>query len=343
MKTIRVGVIGTGTMGERHCRVFSSLRYANFVGIADLNTERGQAVASDYGTDYFEDYQQLLSQVDAVTIATTTPAHFNLAMKALEQGVNVLVEKPITETLEQGRQLVARAKEKNLILQVGHIERFNRAYIQLKHVINGKRLIAINVRRLSSFDASNTDVDVIRDLMIHDLDLIGNLLGHKFESLHAWGRSISTDAIDHAEAIFSYKDGPIVTLIASRITEQKVRSIEAIAEGAYIEADLLGKSLLIHRRTFPQFINQAGTYRQESVIERIHVPMEEPLMLELRHFLECVSEGKPSSVPGQDGVYALELAEQITRQITERNSVNLSNLVNNGQKPLSTELTHLSA
>jgi predicted dehydrogenase len=262
-------------------------------------------------------------------------------MEALDQGVNVLIEKPLTETLEQGQQVVARAKENNLILQVGHIERFNRAYTQLKHVIDGKRLIAVNVRRLSSFDASNTDVDVIRDLMIHDLDLIGNLLGHQFESLHAWGRSISTDAIDHAEAIFSYKDGPIVTLVASRITEQKVRSIETIAEGAYIEADLLGKSLMIHRRTFPQFINEAGTYRQESVIERIHVPMQEPLMLELRHFLECVGEGNPSSVPGQDGLYALDLADQITQQIKQRNSLKLSGVPSNGHKTAPSELSQL--
>jgi len=340
MKNVRVGVIGAGTMGERHCRVYSSLRYADFVGLADLNVERGQAIASDYGTDYFEDYRQLLSKVDAVTIATTTPAHFKLAMEALEQNVHVLVEKPITETLDQGRQLVAKSKEKDLILQVGHIERFNRAYTQLKHVIDGKRLVAINVRRLSSFDASNTDVDVIRDLMIHDLDLIGNLLGQQFESMHAWGRSISTDAIDHAEAIFSYKDGPIVSLVASRITEQKVRSIEAIAEGAYIEADLLGKSLMIHRRTFPQFINQAGTYRQESVMERIHVPMEEPLMLELRHFLECVGKDIPSNVPGQDGLYALELADQITQQIKNRNSLELSN-ISNGQNVASPEVNSL--
>ena len=341
MKNVRVGVIGAGTMGERHCRVYSGLRYADFVGIADLNTERGQAVASDYGTRYFEDHRQLLAQVDAVTIATTTPSHFKLAMEALERGVHVLIEKPIAETLEQGRQLVAKAKEDNLVLQVGHIERFNRAYTQLKNVLDGKRLVAVNVRRLSSFDASNTDVDVIRDLMIHDLDLIGNLLGQQFESMHAWGRSISTNAIDHAEAIFSYKDGPIVTLVASRITEQKVRSIEAIAEGAYIEADLLGKSLMIHRRTFPQFINQAGTYRQESVIERIHVPMEEPLMLELRHFLECVGQGKPSNVPGQDGLYALELAEQITQQIKTRNSLELSNIDNN-QNAASPELNQLN-
>jgi predicted dehydrogenase len=154
---------------------------------------------------------------------------------------------------------------------------------------------------------------VIFDLMIHDLDLIINLMGKNLEGLNAWGRSISTEVIDHAVANLSFRNGPIATLFASRITEQKVRSIEVIAEGAYIEADLLGKNLLIHRRTFPQF--DSTKYRQESIIERIHVPMVEPLRLELEHFVDCIKEGKSSSVPGEDGLYALQLAQAVTEQI----------------------------
>jgi virulence factor len=316
MKNIRVGVVGVGTMGERHCRVYSSLRNADLVGIADLNAALGQAVAANYDTNYFKDYEQLLAEVDAISIVTTTPSHFKLAMTALERGVHVLVEKPMTETVEQGKQLVEAAEQYRRVLQVGHIERFNPVYTELKNVLTGMRLVAINVRRLSPFDISNTDVDVIRDLMIHDLDLIINLVGPDFENLNAWGRSISTSAIDHAVANFSFRDGPIVTLTASRVTEQKVRLIEVIAEGAYIEADLLSKSLMIHRRTFPQYVgHNAGKYRQESVIERIHVPMVEPLMLEIRHFVECVRDGKPSGVSGQDGLLAIQLAQTIAELI----------------------------
>jgi len=200
------------------------------------------------------------------------------------------------------------------ILQVGHIERFNPAYLELKNVTDGMCLIAVNVRRLSPFDTSNTDVDVIRDLMIHDLDLVVNLVGNNLEGFSAWGRSITTNAIDHAVANLSFRNGPIATLFASRITEQKVRLIEVIAEGAYVEADLLGKNLLIHRRTLPQFFG-ANKYRQESVIERIHVPVAEPLMLELQHFVECIHEGKPTSVSGKDGLYALQLAQAVTDQV----------------------------
>ncbi len=313
MDDIRVGVVGTGVMGERHCRVYSNLRQVQLVGLADLNAERGKSIATRYDTQYFEDFQQLLAEVDAVNIVTTTPAHFNLAMEALSHKVHVLVEKPLTETIEQGKQLVAEAQQRNLILQVGHIERFNPAYIELKNVTEGLKLVAVNIRRLSPFNTSNVDVDVILDLMIHDLDLIVNLVERNLEGFSAWGRSISTKAIDHAVANLSFKEGPIATLTASRITEQKVRTIEVIAEGAYIEADLLSKNLLIHRRTFPEF--DSTKYRQESIIERIHVPMAEPLMLELAHFVTCIRESKPSNVSGQDGLKAIKLAKAITDQI----------------------------
>ena len=321
MDRVRVGVIGVGVMGERHCRVYSTLRNVDLIGVADLNAERGRVVAANYDTHYFADYRQLLKEVDAVSITTTTPAHFALGMEVLTHNVHVLVEKPLTETLEQGEQLVAEAERRGKTLQVGHIERFNPAYLELKNVIEGKRLIAIDVRRLSSFDASNTDVDVIRDLMIHDLDLIADLVGHEFEGLTAWGRSISTNTIDHAVANFSFKDGPIVTLTASRITEQKIRSIEVIAEGTYIEVNLLSKSLMLHRRTFPQYIDnhQPSKYRQESLIECIHVPTMEPLLLELRHFVDCVKENKPTNVPGCDGLYALYLANQVAERANQLN------------------------
>ncbi len=318
MDTVRVGVIGVGTMGARHCRVYANLRGVQVVGVADLNAERGKAVAAQHETRYFEDHRRLLEEVDAVSIATTTPSHFHLAVESLEQGVHTLVEKPITQTVAQAEHLVELARIRGVVLQVGHIERFNPAFTELKHVTERMRLIAVTMRRLSPFDLSNTDVDVIRDLMIHDLDLALDLVPSPLEGISAWGRTSHTGAIDHAVVNLSFEDGPIITLVASRVTEQKVRAVEVIAEGAYIEADLLGKSLSIHRRTFPQYLNNhndAVKYRQESIIERIHVPMMEPLMLELRHFVECVREGKESRVPGRDGLRALRMAEVVTELI----------------------------
>lgn len=175
--------------------------------------------------------------MDGVTIAASTCTHYALTAERLERGLHVVVEKPITETIEQAQQLVQMADEWGLILQVGHIERFNPAFVELRHVTEDLNVIAINMRRFSPFDTSNTNVDLIRDLMTHDLDLAVNAVGLDIEEIDAWGRCIDTGAIDHAVANLSFGDGPIVTLFASRITEQKVRAIEVITDGAYIEAD----------------------------------------------------------------------------------------------------------
>lgn len=317
MKKVRVGVIGVGRMGQRHCRVYSALRNTQLVGLTDMAAAHGRAVAANYETTFFKTPEQLLREVDAVSIVTATPAHFALAQEAIQQGVHLLVEKPLTETVGQARKLVDLAEAKDLILQVGHIERFNPTYIELKKIAQEMQLISVNMRRLSPFDFSNKDVDVIRDLMIHDLDLIVNLLGKDFESPHALGRALSGHAVDHAIANFSFRQGPIATLMASRITEQKVRTIEVVADGAYIEADLLGKNLVIHRHTFSRFVeNQTVTaYRQESILERIYVPAVEPLMLELEHFVGCVRLGIACDVPGEDGLFALELAQRLLGQL----------------------------
>lgn len=320
MKIVHIGVIGAGVMGERHSRVCANLPRVKLVGVADPDEERGRQIADRYETTYFSDRRALLAQVDAVTIAAPTPAHYALTAECLERGLPVLVEKPITETIEQAQQLVHKAGERGLILQVGHIERFNPAFTELKHVTEDMTLIGVTMRRLSPFDTSNTDVDVIHDLMIHDLDLAVDLVGVELKGIAAWGRSINTEAIDHATSTLSFKDGPIVTLFASRVTEQKVRAIEVIAAGAYVEADLLNKSILVHRRTFPQYLDNHNItkYRQESVIERIHVPMFEPLMLELRHFVDCVRENRASQVPGSDGLRALQLAQAVANEIARQ-------------------------
>jgi predicted dehydrogenase len=317
MNTIRIGVIGAGVMGERHCRVCANLPRVEFVGVADLNEARGRAVAERHETAYFADYLALLPQIEAVVIAASTTAHYRLAAECLERGLHVLVEKPIAETVAQARALVDLARQRNVILQVGHIERFNPAFAELRNVAEGMHIVSVNMRRLSPFDTSNTDVDVIRDLMIHDLDLVMNIVGLDLEGLSAWGRTIHTGVVDHAIASLSFRNGPVATVAASRVTEHKVRSIEVTAQGAYIEADLLNKSVLVHRRTFPQYLDnhQTTKYRQESLIERIFVPNAEPLMLELRHFVDSVRGQCQNQVPGSDGLRALELAEAVAQAI----------------------------
>jgi virulence factor len=330
MKTLRVGVIGSGLMGERHCRVYASMRGAQFVGVFDTNHVRGHEVAEKYSARYFDSPIDLLREVDAVTVATPTPYHFDLVMETFMAGVHVLIEKPMTLTMEQGRTLVETARTSGLTVQVGHIERFNPTYTELKNVTDDLPVIAIMIRRQNSFDASNKDVDVINDLMIHDIDLLLDLVGQPVDAVTAAGRSVLDGAIDHCIANFTFRDGPVATLIASRVTQSKVRRVDITAQNAYVEGDLLSKSVSIHRRLTNEYTG--AKYRQESVVENIHIPVAEPLLLELQHFLNCIRENKQPLVSAEDGLRAMEYATRISemaRQTSRRD-----------WQPASTEAAH---
>jgi predicted dehydrogenase len=280
------------------------------VGVSDVNHVRGHEVAEKYGARYFDSTIDLLREVDAITIATSTPYHFDLAMEAFMTGVHTLIEKPLAYTLEQARALAAEAHKSGLTVQVGHVERFNSAYIELKNVVNDLPVVAITIRRQNSFDASNKDVDVINDLMIHDIDLLLDLVGQPVDSVSALGRSVINGAIDHAVANFCFQDGPIATVIASRVTQSKVRRIDITAQNAYVEGDLMSKSVAIHRRLMNEYTG--AKYRQESVIENIYIPMAEPLMLELQHFIGCIREQRQPQVSVDDGLRAMEFATRIS-------------------------------
>lgn len=317
MDQLRVGVIGAGMMGQRHCRIYSNMRRAQLVGICDTRSEVGSRVAQQFEVPFYENLHDLLLHVDAVSLVTPTPSHFEIAMHCLAKGIHVLVEKPITETVEQAERLTQTAEAGNLIVQVGHIERFNPTYSELKNVLEDITPLAVNFRRLSPYQGSNTDVDVVLDLMIHDLDLMLDLVQQEPVMIHAYGLTALSGAIDHAVAHLSFTSGPLLTVTASRVTEQKVRTIEVTAKEAYLEGDLLNKSISVHRRTIGEYLNN-NKYRQESIVERIHVPIFEPLFLELQDFVDCIIEGKAPRVPARDGFNALRLADAIRAMIHER-------------------------
>jgi predicted dehydrogenase len=319
---IRVGVIGIGNMGERHCRVYSTLPQVNLVGVSDLVESRGRLLQEKYEVQYFADFRELLSKVDAVSLATTTPGHYPLGMECLRQGKHLLVEKPLALTADQAQEMTELAQASNLLLMVGHIERYNPAFAELQGLLashQAEEPIAINIRRLSPFDGSQTDVDVVCDLMIHDLDLILKLTGRVPDALETFGRSVFTGTIDHAVATLYYQDGPVVILAASRVTQQKVRAIELTTSESYVETDLLHKNLSIHRRFVPHYSNrETPSYRQEDFIEKIFVPSTEPLQLELSDFIQSIKNGTVPQVTGLDGLAALTLALEIKRKIEEK-------------------------
>lgn len=321
MEQVRIGVIGTGRMGQNHCRVFSNMRHAKFVGVCDVNGDLGKEIARKYEVSYFRDVDSLIENVDAVSICTPTPQHYELVMRCLDRNVHVMVEKPFTETLEQARALKEAAESKRkLVVQVGHIEKFNPTFIELRKVLEGMTILAINFNRLSPFQGSNVDVDVVLDLMIHDIGLVVDLFETEPISMDAYGLSVFSDTIDHGLAVLRYDPGLLVSLTASRVTEQKVRGINVTSKEAYIEADLLNKNISVHRRTLGDYVNHKNSgvkYRQESLIERIVVPAMEPLFLELQDFVNCVIENKTPQVTAADGYNALRFVLLLRDKILE--------------------------
>lgn len=318
---LRTGVIGVGRMGQHHCRIYSNTRGTRLVGICDKDLKVGAEIARKYEVPGFESVDQLLDHVDAVSIATPTQHHFDLAMRCLERGVHVLVEKPFTETLQQAEMLIEAAEQSGLVVQVGYIERFNPTYLELKKVLEDQEILAISFRRLSPFQNSNTDVDVVLDLMTHDLSLIYDLFGRFPDRVSAHGLSVFTDATDHAVAQLPFNPAPLLTLTASRVTENKVRAIEAITRTAYVEANLLDKNVSVHRRSLGEYLNHNRTgvkYRQESIIERILVPNAEPLRLQIEHFVQCILENACPLVSARTGFEVLRLSQEIANLIREQ-------------------------
>mgnify|MGYP000125996648 CR=1 FL=1 len=323
---LKVGVLGVGRMGQRHCRVYSNMRNVHLFGVSDKNPELGTRIGRTYDVPYFRDPDELLSQVDAVSLAGPTPPHFEYAMMCLERGVNVLIEKPITETVEQAEKLVEAAEKSGLVVTIGHIERFNPAYMELKNVVESMDVVTFDLRRLSPFEGSNKDVDVVLDLMIHDTNLVLDLVGHEPLSMHAHGVKVFSDNLDHAVATMSFPNNVLVTMTSSRITEQKVRSLDVACRQAFLQCDLMNKSILVNRATIGEYqnLNSRGVkYRQESVVERIFVPGYEPLMLECQHFVDCIQGECKTEVSAMDGLRALKLAVAIRdacyQQLTEAN------------------------
>jgi len=265
----------------------------------------------------------LLENVDAVSVCTPTPDHFEIVKQCIDQGIHVLVEKPFTETLEQAETLKDAAAKSKVVVQVGHIEKYNPAFIELCKVLEGMEVLAMNFNRLSPFQGSNVDVDVVLDLMIHDIGLVVDMFETEPVSMDAHGFSVFTKTIDHGLAVLKYVPDTLLTLTASRVTEQKIRAISVTTRDAYIEADLLYKTIEVHRRTLGDYVNQKNThkYRQESLIERIVVPNMEPLFLELQDFVTCVAESKTPQVTAEDGYNALRYVLMLRDKILESKGI----------------------
>lgn len=311
---IRVGVIGVGNMGQHHTRVLSLLKDVELVGVSDINVERGLDTAGKYRVRFFEDYRDLLGHVDAVCVAVPTKLHFAVGMTCLQAGVHVLIEKPIAASIAEAEALVNAAAEYQRILQVGHIERFNPAFQELNKVLKTEELLALEAHRMSPYSDRANDVSVVLDLMIHDIDLLLELVGAPVVKLTASGsRGAESGYLDYVTAILNFANGIVATLTASKVTHRKIRRIAAHCRNSLTEADFLNNEILIHRQTTANCSTDYGQvlYRQDGLIEKVYTSNIEPLHAELEHFVSCVRGGNQPSVGGEQALKALRLASLI--------------------------------
>jgi predicted dehydrogenase len=314
LEPIRVGVVGVGNMGQHHARVLGLLKDVELVGVADLNVDRGLDTASKLRIRFFEDYHELLPLVDAVCIAVPTRLHYEVGVTCLRAGVHVLIEKPIAATIAEAESLVNTAAECNRILQVGHIERFNPAFQELSKVLKHEQLLAIEADRLSPYSQRANDVSVVFDLMIHDIDLLLELVPGQVVRLSAHGNQVSDSGyLDYVTATVGFDSGVIATLTASKVTHRKQRRIVAHCKNSLTESDFLNNEILIHRQTTADYMTEYGQvlYRQDGLIEKVYTSNIEPLNAELEHFVACVRGGQQPSVGGIQALQTLRLASLI--------------------------------
>jgi predicted dehydrogenase len=306
-RDIPVGVIGVGHLGSIHARVYAGLPGVHLVGVADRDGERARAVARAHGCEAFEDVAELAAKIEAASVAVPTEAHREVAEALLEAGVDVLVEKPLARTLEEADSIVAMAERRSRRVMVGHSERFHPAVIALACEVKGPRFFEIH--RLAAFSSRSTDIDVVLDLMIHDLDLLLYLDGTEPVSIDAVGVNALTDRVDIANARIRMASGAVANLTASRISAEPVRRVRVFQARTYLACDT-GRRTLERYRVAP---DDEGKPRIAH--ERLEVEEAEPLGLELAAFVASVRAGIPPPVDGRQGRRVLKLAHGVRSAI----------------------------
>ncbi len=297
-----MGVVGVGHIGKEHARIYADLPTCDLVGIFDSNADQAQSIAKKYKTKVFTSLEALRDVVDAVTIATPTFAHYEAARVFLSHGKPVLIEKPITDSPEQAWELVRLAKEKNSFIQVGHIERFNPVLAALEQMLSKPRFI--EAHRLSPYPNRSTDIGVVLDLMIHDLEVILHLVRSPIQSIDAVGVPVLSKGEDIANVRIRFENGCVANITTSRISPEKMRKIRVFQDDTYLSLDYQNQSGEVYRKIDGKITR-----------DKVQVQKDEPLKLELSSFVECVHLKQTPKVSGEQGTVALEVAMQITELI----------------------------
>lgn len=316
MQKIRVGVVGVGHLGQHHARIYASLPQCELIGIVDIDARAAQKISRQYGGAAFTDYRELFGKVDALSIVVPTVYHHEIAMECLKRKIHLLVEKPITSTVEQAQDLIRLAGENNCILQVGHIERFNMAVMRLKQLVD--RPMFIEGHRLGPYDPRVKDVGVVLDLMIHDLDIILQLTNSPVKAVEGTGVGVYGSHEDIANARIHFENGCVANLTASRVTPNRKRKIRIFQPDTYLSIDYIDQEVEIFQRV-PITNPEPGMPNISIVRKKEKIEKKEPLKLELAHFVECVQRGSEPMVRGEHARDALILAVEISEQIRRKN------------------------
>ena len=318
-KKIRIGVAGAGKMGQNHIRVLSELNSVfDLAGIYDPDQEK-VAVAERYGVRFYESYDEMLADVEAVTLPCPTSLHKEMALKAAKKGVHALLEKPMAETQEDAMEICEAFMEKKLKLTVGYVERFNPVVKAMADILHDMEIVSIEVHRCSPFDSRIYDVDVVADLMIHDLDIVMNAFGKGMpEWVSAIGKKVYTTRFaDYAQATLCFPDGVLAFVTTSRSTEDKIRTVCVHAKGAYIEGDLLNRTLTIKRGT--NYLEDAKAssikYKQSSITEQVVLPNVEPLKEEMLAFGKAIADDTMPQITWGQVLKTMEVLDMIEGDI----------------------------
>lgn len=313
MSRVKVAVVGAGHLGKYHSEKFFKISNSELVGICDLDTKKTQELADQYSCESFFNYKDLLGKVDAVLISSPTPSHHEIAKFFLENGTHVLVEKPITETVEQAEELCEIAEKNSLVLQVGHVERFNPALVSAKKQL--QEPLFIECHRLAPFKPRSTDVDVVLDLMIHDLDVIMSLTNSSVTAVSAVGTPVITPYVDIANARLEFESGAVANITASRVSQTSKRKFRVFQETQYLSIDFGTGELNLTTKT-----GEWENMEEEMPLsfEAWELQKGDALMAEDQAFVDSILNSQEPVVSGRDALKALKVAEKIREEITKR-------------------------
>lgn len=317
MSLIKAGVVGVGKMGEYHVGVLSELPDVELVGITDINAKRAEDIGKKYNVPWFSKPQALFGSIDVAVVAVPTALHYTVAREFLSSGIHVLLEKPCTNNLKDAEKLFEIAAKKKLILHIGHIERFNGAVQELHKIVTAP--LFVECKRMSPYSERMRDDGVVLDVMIHDIDIVLNLIQSKVVRTNVVGTSVFSDRDDIVSVQLEFENKCIANLLASRASQSKERTLSVTQKDSFVMLDYTEQEIYVHRQSTSENVMSKGflRYKQESRVERIFVHKDNPLKLELRHFLDCVSNGSPRKVAVDNEIYSLKIALDIVEQFNK--------------------------